>query len=207
MRAGVRAFSGSFTPTLPVSTGFLALPMTRRLFLLAFLALSGCRAAGPGSQALTVAQFFAKYQGREGFKTTDWSAGLLQRLTLVKAAKLLGGSELTDAITSIRSAKVITFAPTTAAARALAQQGLRQEAANVLQSQKYEPLSTGSTAGSDYQISVRAHGDNVSEFAAVGTLPDAADSFVMVAVDGSFTRAQVTTLAKYLPQIVQAAGR
>ena len=181
--------------------------MTRRLFLLAFLALSGCRAAGPGSQALTVAQFFAKYQGREGFKTTDWSAGLLQRLTLVKAAKLLGGSELTDAITSIRSAKVISFAPTSATARELANQGLRQEAEGILRGNKYEPLSVGGTAGSDYQVSVRASGDKVSEFAALGKLPDAADSFVLVAVDGSFTRGQVQALAKYLPQLVQATSK
>lgn len=184
----------------------MTLSMTRRLFLLVLLALAGCRAGGPGSPALTVAQFFNKYENRDGFKATEWSADLLQRLALVKAAKLLGGSELTNAITGIRAARVITFAPTNADARALAQQGLRQEATQVLQSQKYEPLSAGTTAGSDYQISVRSRGDRVSEFAAVGALPDAADSFVMVAVEGNFTRSQVTALAKYLPQIVQATG-
>jgi len=175
------------------------------LFL--FLLLMGCRAGGPGTPARTVASFFSKYQGREGFKTTEWSADLLQRLALVKAAKLLGGSELTNAITGIRSAKVISFAPTTGAARELANQGLRQEAAGILQSNKYEPISVGSTAGSDYQVSVRASGDKVSEFAATGQLPDAADSFVLVAVDGNFTRSQVEALTKYLPQIVQATSK
>lgn len=178
--------------------------MTRRICLLILLTLAGCRAAGPGTQARTVAQFFSKYEGREGFKTTDWSAGLLQRLALVKAARLLGGSELTDAITGIRAARVISFAPTTAAARALADQGLRQEATAVLQSEKYDPIRVGNTAGSDYQVSVRGSGDQVSEFAAIGALPDAADSFVLVSVNGNFTRGQVQTLAKYLPQIVQA---
>lgn len=178
--------------------------MTRRLFLLAFLALAGCRAGGPSTPALTVAQFFNKYEKREGFKATDWSADLLQRLALVKAAKLLGGSELTDAITGIRAAKIISFAPTTAAARELAAQGLRQEATGVLQSQKYEPLSAGNALSNDYQVSVRTRGDRVSEFAAIGALPDVADSFVLVSVEGNFTRSQVNALTKYLPQIVQA---
>ena len=172
-----------------------------------FLLLVGCRAGGPGTPARTVASFFSKYDGREGFKTTEWSADLLQRLALVKAAKLLGGSDLTNAITSIRSAKVISFAPTSATARELANQGLRQEAEGILRGNKYEPLSVGGTAGSDYQVSVRASGDKVSEFAALGKLPDAADSFVLVAVDGSFTRGQVQALAKYLPQLVQATSK
>ena len=178
--------------------------MTRRLFLLVFLALAGCRAGGPSTPALTVAQFFKKYEGREGFKTTDWSAGLLQRLALVQAAKLLGGSELTDAITGIRAARVISFAPTTTAARVLAAQGLRDEATGVLRSQKYEPLSAGTTLSNDYQVSVRASGDRVSEFAATGALNDVADSFVLVSVEGNFTRGQVNALTKYLPQMVQA---
>ena len=180
---------------------------TSRFLVLLFLALAGCRAGGPSTPAVTVAQFFNKYEKREGFKATEWSADLLQRLALVKAAKLLGGSELTNAITSIRAAKVISFTPTTSAARELANQGLRQEATSVLQSQKYEPLSVGTALSNDYQVSVRANGDKVSEFAAVGALPDVANSFVMVAVDGNFTRSQVQTLAKYLPQLVQATGK
>ncbi|ALW85352.1 hypothetical protein AUC43_09745 [Hymenobacter sedentarius] len=167
----------------------------------------GCRAAGPGSPARTVASFFSKYEGREGFKTTEWSADLLQRLALVKAAKLLGGSDLTDAITGIRSAKVISFAPTSGAARELAQQGLRQEATGILQGEKYTPLSTSGFGGSDYAVSTRGSGDKVSEFAALGSLPDVADSFVLVSVQGNFTSSQVAALSKYLPQIVQATSK
>lgn len=175
------------------------------LFL--FLLLVGCRAGGPGTPARTVASFFSKYDGRSGFRTTEWSAGLLERLTLVKAAKLLGGSDLTNAITSIRSAKVISFAPTTSSAKELAGQGLRSEAAGILQNNKYEPLTSAGFGGSNYAVSTRGSGDKISEFAALGTLPDAADSFVLVAVDGSFTRAQVEALSKYLPQLVQATSK
>ena len=175
------------------------------LFL--FLLLVGCRAGGPGTPATTVASFFSKYENRSGFKTADWSADLLERMALVKAARLLGGSELTNGITGIRKARVISFTPTTGAAQNLAEQGLLQEATGVLQGNKYEPVSTGTTLGSDYQVSVRANGDRVSEFAATGKLPDVADSFVLVSVEGNFTRSQVQALAKYLPQIVQATAR
>ena len=175
------------------------------LFL--FLLLVGCRAGGPGTPARTVASFFSKYDGREGFKTTEWSADLLQRLALVKAAKLLGGSDLTNGITGIRSAKVITFTPTSGAARELAQQGLRQEATGILQGEKYAPISSAGFGGSDYAISTRGSGDKISEFAALGSLPDVADSFVLVAVNGNFTRSQVEALSKYLPQLVQATGK
>ena len=174
-------------------------------FLFALLLLAGCRAGGPGTPARTVASFFSKYEGREGFKATEWSADLLQRLALVKAAKLLGGSDLTNAITGIRAARFISFAPTTAGARALAAQGLREEATGILTGQKYEALGGGAALGaSSYQVSVRGSGDKVSEFAALGALPDAADSFVLVSVQGNFTRAQVGALATYLPQWVQA---
>ena len=175
------------------------------LFL--FLLLAGCRAGGPSTPARTVASFFSKYDGRAGFKTTEWSADLLERLALVKAAKLLGGSDLTNGITGIRSARVITFTPTTGAARDLAQQGLRQEATGILQGEKYTPISAAGFGGSDYAISTRGSGDKVSEFAALGTLPDVADSFVLVAVNGNFTRSQVEALSKYLPQLVQATSK
>ena len=175
------------------------------LFL--FLLLAGCRAGGPGTPARTVSSFFSKYDGRAGFKTTEWSADLLERLALVKAAKFLGGSELTNGITGIRSAKVITFTPTTGAARDLAQQGLRQEATGILQGEKYAPISTAGFGGSNYAISTRGSGDKISEFAALGSLPDVADSFVLVAVNGNFTRSQVEALSKYLPQLVQATSK
>ena len=168
----------------------------------AFLFLAGCRAGGPGTPARTVASFFSKYEGREGFKATEWSAGMLERLALVKAAKLLGGSEITNAITGIRAARVISFAPTTAGARALAAQGLRDEASGILQGQKYQALGSGTAGASSYQLSTRGNGDKVDEFAALGALPDQADSFVLVSVQGNFTRAQVEALGKYLPQLV-----
>ena len=175
------------------------------LFL--FLLLVGCRAGGPGTPARTVASFFSKYEGREGFQTTEWSADLLQRLALVKAAKLLGGSDLTNAITGIRSARVISFAPTSAAARELAAQGLRTEANGILQGEKYNPLTTAGFGGSNYTVSTRGSGDKISEFAALGSLPDVADSFVLVSVQGNFTSSQVGALTKYLPQIVQATSK
>ena len=174
--------------------------------LFVLLLLVGCRAGGPATPARTVAAFFNKYDNRSGFHTTEWSADLLQRLALVRAAKLLD-SKLGAAITGIRSARVITFTPTSGSARDLARQGLRDEANGILQNEKYQPLSTSGFGGSSYQISTRGSGDNVSEFAALGSLPEEADSFVLVDVKGNFTREQVEALSKYLPQIVSATGK
>ena len=171
------------------------------------LILAGCRAGGPSTPARTVASFFSKYDGRPGFKTTGWSADLLERMALVKAARLLGGSHLTNGITGIRTAKFISFTPTSGSARELAEQGLRQEATGILQGEKYTPLTTAGLGGSSYAISTRGSGDKISEFAALGTLPDVANSFVLVSVQGNFTSAQVAALSKYLPQIVQATGK
>jgi hypothetical protein len=171
------------------------------------LVLAGCRAGGPGTPARTVASFFSKYEGREGFKTADWSADMLERLALVRAAKLLGGSDFTNGITGIRSARIIGFAPTTASARALSREGLRAEATGILQGQKYEPLANAAFGESGYQVSVRGSGDKISEFAAIGQLPDVADSFVLVAVNGNFTRSQVEALTKYLPSILKATAK
>ena len=56
-------------------------------------------------------------------------------------------------------------------------------------------------------LQLQRPGPHPQQQAALGKLPDAADSFVLVAVDGNFTRSQVQALAKYLPQIVQATSR
>ncbi len=175
------------------------------LFALLLL-LASCRVGGIGGPATTVAQFFSKYDGKTGFHTVEWSAGMLQRLTLVQAAKLLGGSDLTNAITGIRSARFISFAPTSTA-RLITSDGLQQEASGVLQSEKYQALATSGFGGSSYAVATRGSGDKVSEFAATGSLPDITNSFVLVSVQGNFTRSEVAALSKYLPQIVQATSK
>jgi hypothetical protein len=170
------------------------------------LLLGACRATGPATPARTVAAFFNKYEKQPGFHTTEWSADLLQRLALVRVGKLLGGNELTNAITGIRAARALTFAPTTSRALNLSQQGLLSEATGLLQAEKYTALTSGSTAGGNYNSVIKASGDKVSELVATGTLPNAADSFVLVQVEGNFTRAQAEALSKVLPEVVQQAA-
>ncbi|RZK27483.1 MAG: DUF4252 domain-containing protein [Hymenobacter sp.] len=177
-------------------------------FLLLGLALLGaCRASGPGTHARTVAAFFNKYEKRPGFHTTEWSASLLQRLALVKAANLFGGNDLTNAITGIRAARVLTFAPTSTGALDLSQQGLLSEANGLLQAEKYTSFSAGNSAGGNYNSVIKTSGDRVSELVATGSLPNAANSFVLVQVEGNFTRAQAEALSKVLPQVVQQTAQ
>lgn len=177
------------------------------LLLLALALLGACRASGPATPARTVAAFFNKYENRNGFHTTEWSASLLQRLALVKAANLFGGNDLTNAITGIRAARALTFAPTTVGALDLSQQGLLNEVNGLVQAEKYTPLVAGNSSAGNYNSVIRMSGDKVSEIVATGALPNAADSFVLVQVQGNFTRGQAEALAKVLPQVVQTAGK
>ena len=171
--------------------------------LLALALLGACRAGGPGTPARTVAAFFAKYRDRSGFRTTEWSADLLQRMALVRVGKLLGGNDLTNAITGIRTARVMTFTPTSGSAQNLVREGLNTEVSGLLQAERYTSLVTSTSGATTYQYVVKASGDQVSELVATGAMPDALGSFVLVQVQGSFTRAQAEALSKVLPEVVQ----
>jgi hypothetical protein len=176
--------------------------------LLALALLGACRASGPGTPARTVAAFFAKYRDRSGFRTTEWSADLLQRLALVRVGNLLGGSDLTRAITGIRTARVLSFTPTTGSAQNLVREGLNNEVSGLLQAERYTSLALQNSGAATYQYVVKANGDQVSELVATGAMPDALGSFVLVQVQGSFTRAQAEALSRVLPEVVQqTAGR
>ncbi len=180
----------------------------RYALLVALVLLGGCRAAGPGTPARTVAAFYDKYHDQPGFRATEWSADLLQRLALVRVGKLLGGSDLTNAITGIRTMRALSFVPVSGAARALAAEGLSQEVAGIVRAERYTPLITSGGGRTSLDYVVRASGDEVRELLATGAVPDAASSFVLVQVEGKFTRAQAEALAKVLPEVArQSAGR
>ena len=191
------------SPTHRYPAGRLVLAV----LLVVLTLLGACRASGPGSPARTVASFFSKYDNRPGFHTTEWSANLLQRLALVKLGNMFGGNDLTNAITGIRSARALTFAPTTSGALDLSQQGLLSEANGLLQAEKYTPLVTGNSSAGNYNSVIRTSGDKVSEIVATGSLPNAANSFVLVQVQGNFTRAQAEALSRALPQVVQQTAQ
>jgi len=175
--------------------------------VLALVLLGGCRASGPSTPARTVPAFFAKYRDRSGFRTTEWSADLLQRLALVRVGKLLGGNDLTNAITGIRTARAMTFTPTSGSAQNLVREGLNSEVTGLLQAERYTPLATSSGGAANYQYVVKASGDQVSELVATGSMPDALGSFVLVQVQGNFTRAQAEALSKVLPEVVQTTAK
>ncbi|GAB3235100.1 hypothetical protein GCM10027346_24520 [Hymenobacter seoulensis] len=173
-------------------------------FLLAvvLLLLAGCRASGPGTPARTVAEFFNKYENRPGFKATDWNAGLTTRFLLGKIGKLGGDNDISQALTAVRSAKVITFAPTTNSARDLVTEGLTKEVEGLLANERYTPLVVAETDNPNrLRYSVREQGGRVSEFVVVGN-QGSTDSFFMASVAGNFTREQVGQLVKVLPNVV-----
>jgi len=178
-------------------------------FLVVLALLGGCRAAGPSTPARTVAEFFRKYDGRPGFKTTDWSAGLTTRLLLGRIAKLGGDNDISQALTAIRSFKVITFTPTSSGAMKLADEGLEREVTSLLANEKYTPLTVTAPDNSSTALrySVRQQGDRVQELVATGRVNDAPDSFMLVDIAGNFTTEQVNQLVKFLPGTVGELGR
>ncbi|SES93429.1 DUF4252 domain-containing protein [Hymenobacter actinosclerus] len=173
------------------------------LLAIALLWLAGCRASGPGTPARTVAQFFSKYENRPGFKATDWNAGLATRFLLGRLGKLGGNSDLSQALTSIRSAKILTFTPTSNSAQQLLTDGLDKEVAGLLASERYTPLPVANAdpdIPNQLRYSVREQNDRVTELVAVGG-EKTTGSFVLMAISGSFTRAQVAELSKVLPNV------
>ena len=181
--------------------------MRLRLFsLVALLALffASCRTSGPGRPAKTVAEFFNKYQNHPGFRTTDWSAGLTTRLLLGRIGKLGGDNDISQALTAVRSVKVITFTPTSASSEKLVAGGLLKEVDGLLSNERYTPLavtSSGQSAG-QLRYSTRQQGDQVQELVATGNVQGAPDSFMLVDVAGNFTKEQLDQLVKFLPSAV-----
>ncbi|MBC8082260.1 MAG: DUF4252 domain-containing protein [Hymenobacter sp.] len=177
--------------------------MKFRLFswvpLLALLLMAGCRAAGPERPAKTVAEFFNKYEARPGFKTTDWNAGLATRLVLGRLGSLGGGSDLTQALASVRSFKVLTFAPTTSSAQKLVADGLVNEVNGLLANERYSPLTTG--PNSSVRYATRKQGDRVSEVVATSSVSGVPESFLLMSIGGNFTQAQLDQLLKILPGV------
>lgn len=172
--------------------------------LLVLLLLAGCRATGPEKHARTVAEFFNKYENRPGFKTTDWTAGLTTRLLLGRLGALGGSNDLTQALSAVRSFKVLTFAPTTSGAQKLAAAGLTDEVNSLLANEKYTPLAS-SAAGSNIRYATRSQGEKVSEVVAVSSVSGVPDSFMLMNIGGNFTQAQVQQLMKVLPGVADAS--
>lgn len=175
------------------------------LLLVVGLLLAGCRAAGPGTPARTVAGFFSKYENRPGFKATDWNAGFTTRLLLGRLGKLGGNSDLSQALTSMRSARILSFTPTNNSAQQLLTEGLGKEVDGLLASERYTPLAvTAAAPDSPNQLrySVRRQGDRISELVAVGG-EQSTGSFVLMAVSGDFSEGQIAELSKILPSVVQ----
>ncbi|SNR42191.1 MULTISPECIES: DUF4252 domain-containing protein [Hymenobacter] len=178
------------------------------LTALALLLLAGCRAGGPGNPARTVAEFFSKYENRPGFKATDWSAGLTTRLLLGRIGKLGGENDISQALSAVRSVKVLTFAPTTSSARELVAEGLTKEVDGLLANERYTPLTTSATDQTAVlRYSARQQGDRVTEFVATGNVQGAPDSFMLISVAGNFTREQVNQLTKFLPSVAGELAR
>ncbi|UOG74018.1 DUF4252 domain-containing protein [Hymenobacter tibetensis] len=167
--------------------------------LVVLLLMAGCRAAGPERPARTVAEFFNKYESRSGFKATDWNAGLTTRLLLGRLGSLGGNNDLTQALSSVRSFRVITFAPTSSSAQKLVADGLVSEVNGLLANERYTPLT--SSGDSNMRYATRKQGDRISEVVATSSVSGVPDSFMLMSIGGNFTQGQLDQLIKVLPGV------
>ena len=170
--------------------------------LVALWLLAGCRASGPGRPARTVAEFFNKYENRSGFKATDWKAGLTTRFLLGRLGKLGGDNDLTEALSSIRSFRILTFTPTSQSAQRLVSEGLVEEVNGLLANERYTPLTTSS---GNLRYATRQQGDRVSEVVATTSVSGVPDSFMLMSIGGNFTTSQLNQLLKILPGIAETS--
>ncbi|GGE95709.1 DUF4252 domain-containing protein [Hymenobacter cavernae] len=174
------------------------------LFIVLGLLAASCRTGGPGRPAKTVAAFFNKYQNRPGFRTTDWSAGLTTRLLLGRLGKLGGDNDISQALTAVRSVKILTFTPTSVKSEKLVSEGLLKEVDGLLSNERYTPLAvtTNDNSAGQLRYSTRQQGDRVQELVATGNVQGAPDSFMLVSVAGDFTKEQLNQFVKFLPSAV-----
>ncbi|UYZ59124.1 DUF4252 domain-containing protein [Hymenobacter latericus] len=169
--------------------------------LLVLLWLGACRAAGPETPARTVAEFFNKYENRSGFRATTYEPNFLTRIVLGRVSRM-SDADAVQALTAVRSIRALTFTPTSARARNLTERGLLDEVDGLLRNERYEPLNAPSAegaAGNTYRYSVRRTGDRVREVVATSRVQDVPDSFILLAISGDFTQAQLDQLTKILP--------
>ncbi|MCC2546906.1 DUF4252 domain-containing protein [Hymenobacter sp. BT175] len=179
---------------------------TRFLSILALFGLlvaASCRTAGPEQPARTVAEFFNKYQNRSGFRAGDWNADLTTRLLLGRLGKWGGDNNVTQALSAIRGVRFITFAPTSSSSEKLVSRGLITEVDGLLSNERYTQIPVSPDAGStNLRYAARMQGEQVQEVVVSGQQENIPDSFVLLAINGNFTREQLTALQKVLPNVM-----
>ncbi|KAA6433288.1 DUF4252 domain-containing protein [Rufibacter glacialis] len=163
---------------------------------LAFLTiLSGCSSTSKLPPAQTTADFYQKYKNEAGFKGTTLPIGLVTRYLLPKDAD----STVTAALANITSVRVLSFTPTNNRAQRLLERGLTQELDQVLQKENYENLPVVLDNPGALQFRMRAAQDQVQEIVGYRKY---GNSFLMLQINGRFTRGQVEQLLKKIdPEI------
>ncbi|WP_181305066.1 DUF4252 domain-containing protein [Rufibacter sp. XAAS-G3-1] len=136
----------------------------------------------PAAQSTT--EFYQKYKNEAGFKGTTVPVGLVSRYL----AKETTDTTLRAALANITSVRVLTFTPTTNKAQRLLERSLTQELDQVLQKDNYAAIPLLDEAPGALQFRIRQSNEQVQEI--VGYRKHG-NSFLMLQVNGRFTRQQV----------------
>jgi hypothetical protein len=163
-----------------------------RLFLfftvMALTFATACSSTSNLPPAQSTADFYQKYKDQAGFKGTTLPVGLVSRFLLSRDAP---DSTVQAALANITSLRVLTFTPTTNKAQRLLERGLTQELDQVLQQGSYENLPAGLDNPGALQFRMRNANNQIQEI--VGYRKHG-NSFLMLQVNGRFTRNQVEML-------------
>ncbi|WP_192822285.1 DUF4252 domain-containing protein [Rufibacter sp. LB8] len=164
---------------------------TKGLLLLMTLALALTVGACSGTSSLPPAQtttdFYQKYKSEPGFKGTSVPVGLVTRYL----SNEVSDTTMLAALANLTSVRVLTFTPTNKRAQRLLEKGLTQELDQVLQKENYAALPMLDAAPGTLQFRMRQTGEQVQELVGYRKY---GNSFLMLQVNGRFTRSQVEML-------------
>ncbi|MBA9079300.1 DUF4252 domain-containing protein [Rufibacter quisquiliarum] len=159
------------------------------LLFLAVMAVQSCSSTSNLPPAQTTTDFFQKYRDQAGFKGTSLPVGLVTRYLSSGTTD----STLKAALTNISSIRVLTFTPTNRKSQKLLDKGLTRELDQVLQKESYANLPLLDEAAGALQFKMRQANNQVQELVGYRKY---GNNFLMLQVNGRFTRQQVEELLK-----------
>ncbi len=154
----------------------------------ATLILPACSSTKSLPAAQSTAEFYQKYHKQNGFKGISLPVGLVTRYLSTDA-----DSTVQAALANMTSVRVLSFTPQDRKAQRMLDRGLTQELDHIFQQASYVPLPQLEEAPQALQFRLRQANNQVQEI--VG-YRKTGNSFLMLQVNGRFTRQQVEQLLK-----------
>lgn len=172
------------TPLLYTSQNFTSKRLLLYLVVVVAGIIQACSSTSNLPAAQSTSEFYQKYKNMDGFKGTTVPVGLVSRYL----AKETTDTTLRAALANITSVRVLSFTPTSNKAQRLLEKGLTQELDQVLEKDNYAPIPLLDETPGALQFRMRQSNEQVQEIVGYRR---SGNSFLMLQVNGRFTRQQV----------------